>query len=121
MKLLSLIQKVAVVAKRLQVLVWMLAAGALLGFFYLVFAEDSSLDLFILPCAVALGWSICLQGIASSFREVPQLPEEGERFFRRVRMRIAYGIAWFWAAIFFLSSLILIYMSIRSVMIALAG
>jgi|GEM_PF-2035210 hypothetical protein len=121
MQLLSFIQKFALLAARLKWLVWVLAALSLVCFAYLVLAADPELDPFILPSMVALGWAICLLGIASNFREVPQRPEPGTRFFRRIRMRISYGIAWFWAAVFVLCSLILVYLSIRSVSLIFLG
>ena len=102
-------------------MVWALLVLSVVLFFTLVFQVNPDLDPYLMPSVVLLGWSICLLGISSNFRVIPQLPEEGTPFFRRVAMRIRYRIVWFWAVIFLLCSLILIYLSLRSVFIALAG
>lgn len=120
MSLLTFIQKIALLTDKLKWVVWAMAVSALAVFSWLILAAEPGLDPFILPTAVAFGWAICLLGIASNFQQIPQKPDSEAGFFRRVRMRISYGIAWFWAAVFVLCSLILFYMSIRSVFIALA-
>lgn len=119
MQLLNRVQKVAEVAHRLQLGIWALGFLSFAFFAYIIFASRADLDGLILPSAVAFGWSICLLGIASSFREIPEHPKQIKGFFRRIGFRIKYGIAWFWAAIFSLCTLILIYMSVRSIFIYL--
>lgn len=120
MKLLNLIQSIARSAYKFRVLNWGLSLLSVVLFFYFILQGTAEADRYLLPTMVLLGWSICLLGISSNFREVPQKPVAGTRLFRRIAMNFRYRLAWFWAAVFLLSSLILIYLSIRSVFMLLA-
>lgn len=121
MQILSLIQSIARIAYKIRVFIWALAAASLIGFFYVILKSEASLDTYLMPMVVLFGWSICLLGIGGSFREVPELPDKSIGFFQRIAMRFRYRIAWFWALFFLICTLILLYMSIRSVFIVLGG
>ena len=58
-----------------------------------------------------------LLGISSNFRTIPQQSNQVKGFFRRIGTRFRYGFAWFWAALFLVCCVILIYISIRSIFI----
>ncbi len=121
MSLLGLIQGIARTASSARFLVWGLAVCAVGGFSYIILAGDPRLDTYLLPCMVALGWAICLLGIAANFCEVPQKPEPGYGFVRRLKMQITYVIAWFWALVFLLCSCILLYLTLRSISLVFMG
>lgn len=120
MQLLNRIHQLAKIAEKLRLLVWALGVLSLGFFCYIIFSE-AELDTFLLPSVVALGWSICLLGIASNFQEIPQRPDQGKGFFRRIVLRVRYGVAWFWAAFFAVCTLILVYMSLRSIFMFLSA
>ena len=84
-------------------------------FLYLVFQNDPEMDKYFLPVAVCCAWVVCLMGIASYFRLVPDWPEGKVGFFLRIKIKFHRGIAWFWAISFSLCSIILFYLSVRSI------
>lgn len=92
-----------------------IGAGLFAFFLYLIFQNDPEMDKFFLPVAVCAAWVVCLMGIASYFRLVPDLPETKVGFFLRIKIKFHRAIAWFWAVCFTLCSVILLYMSLRSI------
>lgn len=95
----------------------LLLIAALSGglFFYLVLVVGPEADKYLMPVVVCLGWSICLMGLGISYRLIPERLDEQDRFFSRLKKKFGRATAYFWIGFFLAASVILIYLSIRSI------
>ncbi|MCG8315271.1 MAG: hypothetical protein MI976_18830 [Pseudomonadales bacterium] len=98
-----------------------IAFFSLFGFLYIALSKDQSLDLYLFPSLVSFGWCICLFGIADVFMSVPEEVKEGDGFFLRIKKRIRRSIAWVWSYGFMACTVLLVYLSYKSVSLAIGG
>lgn len=94
---------------------------SLFCFLYVVMGNDKSLDVYLFPSVAAFGWSVCLFGVADVFRSVPEGIKEGDGFILRFKKRIRRSIAWVWSIGFMVCTLLLVYLSYKSVGMAISG
>ena len=98
-----------------------MALLSLFAFIYVALSRDTSLDVYLFPSVVAFGWSVCLYGIIDVFQTTPGKVVAGDRFFTRLKKRIRRSIAWVWSVGFLLCTVLLFYLSYKSVSLALAS
>jgi hypothetical protein len=98
-----------------------LASLCALSFVYIVLSGDKSLDIYLFPSVVLFGWSFCLFGIAGIFRSVPDAIVDGDGFFLRWKKRIRRAIAWLWSLGFMTCTILLVYLSYKSIKMSLSG
>jgi len=115
LKILSLVEPIAKTAYGLRYILLLIALLSGGCFFYLVLVLGPEMDHFLLPLVVCLGWTICLMGLALSFRLVPSESDREGRFFSRLKAKFRLMTAYSGIFFFLLSSLFLFYLSIRSV------
>ena len=99
----------------------LLAFLSLFCFIFITLSGDKTLDVYLFPSVTSFGWSICLYGIADAFRSVPEGIKEGDGFLIRFKKRIRMSIVWLWSVGFMICTLLLVYLSIKSVSMALGG
>jgi hypothetical protein len=119
--MLKFAQKFALFVYPLRYLLIVLGALLLGGFAYVIFLSNPEQDKYLLPISVCFAWVVCLLGVSSYFRLVPEIPAEKLGIFARFKLKLSRAVAWFWAWCFCFFSVILVYLSIRSLTLVLSS
>ena len=107
---------------RMRLIVWLLAALGLAGFALTVFYSEGRADEAYMLAAIALLlWSMCLLVVLYTFIHPLPVVADDDKFFRRMRKRLARGMRWAMAWVTTLLFLAVMYVSFRAGSIALSA
>lgn len=95
----------------LRPLFFLTTAAAIIVFAYVVFIENAAdKEVYIIPCIVGVLWSLVCLLLLSAFPHVPPKPEVQQRFYKRLKIRLARGC-------YYIVSLIFVMLSVSALLL----
>lgn len=87
--------------------------AAIIVFAYVVLIENGAgKEIYIIPCVVGVLWSLVCLLLLSAFPHVPPKPERQQRFYKRLKIRLARGF-------YYIISLIFVVLSASALLLTL--
>lgn len=75
--------------------------------------NSPELDAYIIPTTVGMLWSLLLFVLATAFPNLPRRPVEGDKFLRRLKLRMSRGFFYSLGFVFILLSIAAVLLSLK--------
>lgn len=119
--MLNFLYRVAPLLYRLRLLIVACGVAAVGWFVYALFSADPAFEQHLLPATLIVAWSASLYGMGSGFLTRPAGLHTSDGWWLKLKKRLALGLARLWAAAFVLTSLGLLYLTVRTVSLIWRG